>query len=368
MFARASARTPSKGLDRRAAGPIVGCLAFAFVVLAIPLVGRADSPEPVARTGIVAYEPAEDEAGIPQEFRLDSHEFPFQERPLDSVCSLIRISEVTFPSPVETPHPNNNTVHCECFRPVEAAAGSCPGVIVLHILGGDFELSRLFCRTLAHHGVTALFVKLPYYGPRRQPDAPEVRMIALDPRDTVAGMTQAVLDIRRARAWLAARDEVDPGQTGIFGISLGGITTSLAAAAEPRFTKVCPMLAGGDIAQVSWSAREVSPVRERWLAKGGTRESFFETVKLVDPVTHAANLRGRQMLMLNAAHDEVIPRACTESLWNACGQPEIVWYDAGHYTAARFIFDGLSRVTRFFQPDGPRQAVVEPLPSEVERE
>jgi dienelactone hydrolase len=258
---------------------------------------------------------------------------------------------VTFPSPVETPHPNNNTVHAECFRPVSAGDGSCPGVIVLHILGGDFELSRLFCRTLAHNGVVALFVKLPYYGPRRQPDAPQVRMIALDPRDTVAGMTQAVLDIRRGRAWLAAQPEVDPAQTGIFGISLGGITCSLAAAAEPRFTKVCPMLAGGDIGQVSWQAREVSPVRERWLAQGGTQETFFKTVEPVDPVTHAANLRGRQMLMLNAAHDEVIPRACTEALWQACGQPEIVWYDAGHYTAARFIFDGLARVTRFFQAD-----------------
>ena len=30
------------------------------------------------------------------------------------------ISLVTFPSPVETPHPANNTVHCEYFRPLAA--------------------------------------------------------------------------------------------------------------------------------------------------------------------------------------------------------------------------------------------------------
>ena len=62
---------------------------------------------------------------------------------------------MTFPSPVVTPHANNNTVHCEYFRPL--AAGKHPGVIVLHILGGDFDLARLFCRSLAHRGTAALF-------------------------------------------------------------------------------------------------------------------------------------------------------------------------------------------------------------------
>jgi hypothetical protein len=55
--------------------------------------------------------------------------------------------------------------------------------------------------------------------------------------------------------------------------------------------------------------------------------------------------------MLNASHDEVIPKACTESLWRAFGEPPIVWYDAGHYTAARFMFDGIARVTKFFAAD-----------------
>ena len=39
-------------------------------------------------------------------------------------------------------------------------------------------------------------------------------------------MTQAVLDIRRATAWLADRPEVDAERLGIFGVSLGGITAA----------------------------------------------------------------------------------------------------------------------------------------------
>jgi cephalosporin-C deacetylase-like acetyl esterase len=278
-------------------------------------------------------------------FRLEPHTFDFRQRPVPTVSRAMEIYEVTFPSPVETPHPKNNTVHAEYFRP--RGEGKHPGVIVLHILGGDFPLSRLFCRALAQEGVAALFVKLPYYGPRRVPEV-KVRMVSEDPRETVKGMRQAVLDIRRGAAWLAAQDEVDAEQLGIFGISLGGITSALAATAEPRFKKICPMLAGGDVGQVAWDNPELVKLRRRWSDGGGTKEEFLALWRSIDPVTYGANVRGRKILMLNASHDEVIPKACTESLWKAFGEPPIVWYDAGHYTAARFMFDGITRVTKFF--------------------
>jgi dipeptidyl aminopeptidase/acylaminoacyl peptidase len=175
-------------------------------------------------------------------------------------------------------------------------------------------------------------------------------MVSIDPRETVSGMTQAVLDIRRAAAWLGAQEEVDPLRLGVAGISLGGITAALAAGAEPRFSRVALLLAGGDVAQIGWESKETDRLRKSWLASGGTRESLAEILRQVDPVTYAGNVRGR-VLMMNASHDEVIPRAATESLWRALGQPEIVWMDAGHYSAARFIFETLARVTDFFRAE-----------------
>jgi dienelactone hydrolase len=296
--------------------------------------------------GRVQFVPSANEAALPELYRLPAHAFDYSLEPVETVSKSMQISLVTFPSPVTTPEPNNNTVHCEYFRSL--AAGRRPAVVVLHILGGDFDLSRLFARYLAHNGVDALFVKMPYYGPRRQAESSK-RMVSADVRETVAGMRQAVLDIRQAVAWLGSRPEVDREQLGIFGISLGGITAALAGTVEPRLHKICPMLAGGDIGQVAWTSRELQPLRTRWTSTGGSREEFFAILKTVDPVTYAANLRGRKVLMLNASHDQVIPKACTESLWQAFGRPEIVWYDANHYSAMRFIFDGLGRVTQFFQ-------------------
>ena len=102
---------------------------------------------------------------LPEQFRLEPHAFDFEMSPQPTLGKVMTVSKVTFPSPVVTPHENNNTVHCEYFCPT--TPGEKPGVIVLHILGGDFDLARLFCRALAGRGVNALFLKMPYYGERR---------------------------------------------------------------------------------------------------------------------------------------------------------------------------------------------------------
>lgn len=309
---------------------------------------RAENPQaasPDIVRGAVRFAPSADEADLAEPFRLDAHGFEFIQTRLPDPSKTIDVSEVTFPTPKPTPHPNNNTVYCEYFRP--STPGKHPGVVVLHILGGDFPLSRVFCRSLAHAGVAALFVKMPYYGPRRQPDS-SARMVSIDPHETRRGMIQAVLDVRQAVAWLGSRSEVDDRRLGIMGISLGGITAALAASAEPRLSNVCLVLAGGGIGEVDWNSPHLAKVRDRWLAHGGAQEAFFEVLKSVDPVTYAARVRGRRILMLNADQDEIIPKACTDALWRALGEPEIVWWRAGHISAARYIFQGIDRVDRFF--------------------
>jgi hypothetical protein len=55
--------------------------------------------------------------------------------------------------------------------------------------------------------------------------------------------------------------------------------------------------------------------------------------------------------MLNASDDEVIPRACTESLWKALGQPPIRWYAGGHYSAMRHILGVILQVSHFFSKE-----------------
>jgi dienelactone hydrolase len=310
------------------------------------LLRDASAAEEAIVQGQVRFVPTAKEDQVAPAFRLERHEFAFEMQRMEYLAENVEAWEVRFPSPMTTPHALNNTVHCEYYRPRDDGQRH-PAVIVLHILGGDFPLSRLFCVALAQRGVAALFVKMPYYGPRRG-TAGSRRMISRDPRETTEGMTQAVLDIRRAAAWLAEQGEVDSQRLGVFGISLGGITGALAATAEPRLSNVCLLLAGGDIGRVAWESPELRSIRQYWEQQGGTREDFTAALRPIDPVEFAANVRGRRILMLNATDDEVIPRPCTEALWKAFGEPEIHWYPGGHYSVARYLPNAMFRVVEFF--------------------
>lgn len=312
--------------------------------LAATNVVAAEGIQP-ARQGTVKYEPPAGDENIAERFRLKSHEFAFDQQPIAAATDKLSLWTVTFPSPVVTPHENNNTVHCELFLPKKDEP--VPGVIVLHILGGDFNLSRLFCAALAEKGVAALFLKMPYYGPRQQPGVKR-RMISPNPAETVEGMTQAILDIRRATAFLAAQKEIDAKRLGIFGISLGGITGALATTAEPRLHNCCYLLAGGDLGKVALESKELDKIRKELKFTADDEAKFREVLDAIDPVRYAASVKGKRILMLNAKSDEIIPKACTESLWVAFGKPEIVWYDGGHYSVARHLLDAMRRTTDFF--------------------
>lgn len=313
---------------------------------AAPLPAAGDVPA----DGEVVFAPTEAEPEVPERFRLQRHSFEY-EAEFARTSGPVRVYKVRFPSPVETEIDVNNTVHAEYYQP--AGEGPFPGCVVLHILGGEFPLSQMVANTLARKGVAALFVKMPYYGERRAKDSPR-RMISRDPHETVEGMTQAVLDIRRAAAWLGARPDVDEDRLGVTGISLGGIMSALSAAAEPRFRKVAIYLGGGQLAEALWALEheDAEEFRARWSADGGTRESFVRTLRPVDPVTYAHLLKDREVLMVAARHDEVIPPASTLALWKAIGtQPELVWLDAGHISAAVYLYGEMQRLGRFFGED-----------------
>ena len=317
-----------------------------FCALAVAW-GVATGPVPAA-DGTTRQEQIEfraaDEAQVPERFRLPAHQFPAEIQLRGEYDDFV-VSNVRFPSPVVTPFPENNTVHCEFFQP--QGDGPYPAIVMLHILGGDFELSRVCCRVMAQEGVAALFVKMPYYGPRR-PHGQRVRMISEDDQQTRQAMTQAVVDIRRGVAWLAQREAVDQKRLGIAGISLGGIVAALATEAEPQLRRGCFVLAGGDMARIVMESDETADIRAKWEHRTVTPQQVTEMLSPIDPLTYADRLRGREILMMNARHDEVVPPACTELLWKAAGEPEIVWWNAGHYSAALQLPGGLARMVRFF--------------------
>jgi len=315
--------------------------------LVIPFLIAGLASSPVER-GEVRFQPGPLEASVPERFRLDADVFSYELR-LVLTESRYTVSKLTFPSPIETPDVVNNTVHAEYFAPL-GYEGKRPAVIVLHILGADFPLSRYMAARLADRGVAALFVKLPYYGERRPAQgAPSTkRFLSSDIERTVTAMRQGVCDVRRAAGWLASRDQIDSDRLGVTGISLGGIVSSLAASVDPSIREGVFLLAGGDLSRILWTMPEGAAFRAWWTDSGRTEADLKALTDPFDPMFYANRLAGKRVLIIAGKVDEVVPPASTLVLWEAAGRPPIRWYDCGHYSAAGYLLPGIRQTVDFF--------------------
>lgn len=298
----------------------------------------------------------------PFEYRIEAR----VERPNYVVLRL------TYPSPVTTSVPQNNTIPAVYYLPkgIKPDDPKRPAVICLHILDGNEELTRMNCAALASHGIPAIAFKLPYYGERGLIAGP--RALAQKPQLLVEALAQGMHDIRRTVDLLASRPEVNPTRIGIMGISLGAIAAGTAAGQEPRLWRTMMILGGGDVLTMIHHARETRALSLflRSLTPED-RGGLEKTIQAVDPLRHAAALRDRalagRVLMVNAAEDEVIPKACTEKLAAALGiSDRVEWLQGlGHYTTLAALPRVMQRMVDFFAEDlAPGLRVAPPPPDD----
>jgi dienelactone hydrolase len=302
---------------------------------------------PAAETGTVRFTPIGDQSEIPERYRLSERTFDWKMSQTRTLLDgAVDVYAVTFPSPVETPTPENNTVHAEYYRP--KGDGPFPAVIVLDITGGDQKLSRIIATALAQNKIAALFVQMAYYGPRRPPGS-KLRLLSTNIPQTMGAVTQTVLDCRFAAAWLAARPEVDASRIGILGTSLGSFISCLTGEMDQRISRVAILLGGGGLVDAFYTHPMAQPYVKVYEALGGTKEKVKELIAPVDPITKACNLKDRKVLIIAAKRDEIVPPACTTALWEAIGKPKIIWYDTTHYGAAIIIPFALKHVVEHFE-------------------
>jgi dienelactone hydrolase len=314
------------------------------LALAFLLVCSAQTSKAPAEKGTVRFQPLGDQKNIPERYRLEAHAFDYEMTlKHDLPHSGVEIYHVRFPSPVESPHVENNTVHAEYYRP--KGKGPFPGVVVLDITGGDQSLSRGISLLLAQNRIAALFVQMAYYGPRRPPGS-NLRLLSINFRQTLDAIRQTVLDVRWAAAWLNARSEIDGKRIGVLGTSLGSFMGALAAEMEPRFSRVVVLLGGGGIVDAYYDHPQAAGFREIWEKLGGTKQKLAELVAPVDPLTHAANLKDRKVLLIAGKRDDIVPPKMAEALWKATGEQEIVWYDCTHVGAALYLLSALDHVVK----------------------
>ena len=280
--------------------------------------------------------PAKDAAvnALLKPFRFTDKEFSWRLKPIKE-DDKVAVSWLTFRTAAPGDVEENNTVWAKVWQPKDGGKDR-PAAVFLHWLGGKFMVLEIICRKTAERGIPSLLIYLPHYGPRRAKDpALRRKLLDTDLERTRTNIRQAVLDVRRARDWMASRADVDPDRVGLVGISLGAILGGLSAGVDGGFARTVLVIGGGDLpAIVMHGSKETREYKEAFEKKGVTIDALRAAWKDVEPCTFASRLRADDVLMINAESDEIIPKAATLKLHEAIGKPEIKWFKGGHYAVA----------------------------------
>ncbi len=248
-----------------------------------------------------------------------------------------------FPSALVTPHPENNVVHARFFPAPDARAGRPRrAVVVLPQWNADEHGHVALCRVLARLGIAALRLSLPYHDRRMPPELNRADyIVSANVGRTVQVCRQAVLDARRAIAWLAGRGYE---RLGILGTSLGSCLSMLTAAHEPLIRAAALNHISPYFADVVWEGLSTAHVRQGL-------DGHIDLDRLrrcwlpISPQPFLERLRGKRVLLVYARYDLTFPPRLSRRLvadFRRLGlEPEVFVLPCGHYTTGVAPFSWL---------------------------
>jgi dienelactone hydrolase len=273
-----------------------------------------------------------------------------------------------FPSALVTPHAVNNTVHARWFpagplrgtRPTRRSAHvgrvprSGPGraVLVMSQWNADAEGHVGLARLLARFGVSALRISLPYHDQRMPAELTRADyIVSSNIVRTVQVCRQAVLDARRAIAWLALQGYE---RIGILGTSLGSCLAMLTTAHEPRIRAQALNHISPWFADVVWRGLSTQHVRQG-LEGHVELSQLREFWRPISPFPYIDQVRHARTLLLYAKYDLTFPVDLSRSLVDEFRRRdvshEVAVLPCGHYSTgmAPFKFLDAYLLVRFLR-------------------
>jgi dienelactone hydrolase len=214
---------------------------------------------------------------------------------------------LVFPSCITTPDPENNLVYARMFPARPRKAGDQDrrrAVLVLPQWNADAGGHVGLCQLLARFGINALRLSLPYHDRRMPPSLRRADyIVSANVVRTVQVCRQAVVDARRAIAWLA-REGYE--RIGILGTSLGSCLAMLTSAHEPLIRAEALNHVSRYFADVVWEGLSTEHVR-RGLEGHITLDRLRELWMPISPQAYVSRVRDKKTLLVYARYDTTFP-------------------------------------------------------------
>ena len=252
---------------------------------------------------------------------------------------------LTFPSAVRTPHQENNLVRARFF-PSQSPKGRRRAVVVLPQWNADAGSHVGLCQLLNRFGLTALRLTLPYHDERRPPELRRADyIVSANVGRTMQVCRQAVLDARRAIAWLAGEGYES---IGILGTSLGSCLSMLTAAHDPLVKAAALNHISPYFADVVWEGLSTAHVRHG--LEGHIELDQLRRIWLpISPFPYLDRVKDKHILLVYARYDLTFPVRLSRMLVDEFRRREIAHdlhvLPCGHYSTGVTPFKWIDGIT-----------------------
>ncbi len=208
--------------------------------------------------------------------------------------------------------------------------GKVPCVVFLHGYGGSKDDILAGAGQIASEGYAVMSIDAEYHGERREEGK---ELYSPNITDSVRGVIQTVIDLRRAVDYLETRPEINSEKIGYAGGSMGGILGAIFIGVEPRIDAAALIVAGGNMSlMVRESQHFTMPAIREFLQKENVSlGELQELLDPIDPMNFISNFSPRPVVFHLGRYDTVVPAEAGRQLYEKAGEPKhVYWYDAGH--------------------------------------
>jgi hypothetical protein len=204
---------------------------------------------------------------------------------------------------------------------------------VIHGFGASpawFNAKFFSLRGFFREGWDVVLFTLPFHGGRRSPRAPfnGAELFTGGFAQFCEAMLQAVCDFRIVLNHL---ERQGVPRVGVTGLSLGGYTSALLAAVEPRLDFVIPNAPVTYIPQLldSWFPANLA-MRVLTALKGVPRGLIEQALTLHSPLNYEPVVAKSRLMVVGGLGDRLAPPEQSLLLWEHWGRPKLSWFPGSH--------------------------------------
>jgi predicted esterase len=256
--------------------------------------------------------------------------------------------QVDFPVVTANRFPNGDIAHGEYIEPI--GKENVPLVIMIHGWGGHSVIPfKWMVAGLVKRGFACFILFLPFHI-RSLPPEMKSKLSHLTPEEWFTGYQVAVTDVMRIIDWAEQNKGINKTQISLITLSLGAIVGSIAMGLDKRIKAGVFMVHGGNTGKimqtnsVSRFGKQFRQSPDIYVEKQKKYLNYLDEIALkgfdnvlpaqntylIDPLTYAPMLKGRQILMINARWDEIFPSESSADFQSACGRCKRVVLPASH--------------------------------------